>query len=182
MVTGGGGKLRIGSRLGEETAGRLKKFLVPLTPTDHGRQYAVAYLGSDAVRPIVTACPASTAAAAGCGQQPEPETRPDFPGKRWIAEIFAGELCEYLVPVRPASLLVTRQSIRPGSQTPLSRQHPILEPSIRSNRLTRETRLPLRGEKNSSFDQCSSLPQNLIAGDSLDRAIVEFHCSALGFN
>lgn len=182
MVTGGGGKLRIGSRPGEETAGRLKKFLVPLTPTHHERQYAIAYLRTVAVQPIVTACQASTAAAAGCGQQPEPETRPDFPGKRWIAEIFSGELCEYLVPVRPASLLVTRQSIRPGSQTPLSRQHPILEPSIRSNRLTRETRLPLPGEKNSSFDQCSSLPQNLIAGDSLDRAVVEFHCSALGFN
>lgn len=182
MVTGGGGKLRIGSRPGEETAGRLKKFLVPLTPTDHGRQYAIAYLRTVAVQPIVTACQASTAAAAGCGQQPEPETRPDFPGKRWIAEIFAGELCEYLVPVRPASLLVTRQSIRPGSQTPLSRQHPILEPSIHSIRLTRETRLPLPDEKKSSFDQCSSLPQNLIAGNSLDRAVVEFHCSALGFN
>ena len=105
-----------------------------------------------------------------------------FPVNGWIAEIFAGELCEYLVPVRPASLLVTCQSIRPGSQTPLSRQRPSLEPSIHSIRLTQETRLPLPGEKNNSFDQCSSLAQNLIAGDSLDRAVVEFHCSALGFN
>jgi hypothetical protein len=57
-----------------------------------------------AVQPIVKACPASTRGAAGHVQQPEPGNHLAVLYKLWISEIGEGELCEYLVLVRPANL------------------------------------------------------------------------------
>ncbi|WP_228141746.1 hypothetical protein [Marinobacter sp. X15-166B] len=56
-----------------------------------------------------------------------------------------GAICEYLAATRSASLMVTRQSNRPGPQIPLSRHHPIPELVIRNNQLTPGTRLTLPG-------------------------------------
>ncbi|WP_198929239.1 hypothetical protein [Marinobacter sp. X15-166B] len=119
------------------------------------------------MQPIVKAYQASTADVVGHERQPELESHQAFLGKRWIAEIGEGALYEYLAATRPASFSVTRQSNWPGPQIPLSRHHPIPELVIRNNQLIPGTQLPLPGEKNNSFDQSSSLSQNILAGHCL---------------
>lgn len=121
-----------------------------------------------AVQPIVKACQASTADVAGHGQPPELENRQVSLGKRWIAEICEGALYEYLAATQLARLLVTRQLNSPGPKIPLCRHHPIPELLIRNNQLIPGIRLPLPGEKNSSFDQCSSLPHDIFTGHGLN--------------